>query len=108
MLTLPPTHKTCALQLWSDPEDIDGWGLSPRGAGYLFGASVCEQFTQLNKIDLIARAHQVCVGGEGCMRACVHVCECASVRVRLRARVHVCVVCVCEQGTQLAEGDLVV
>ena len=26
--------------LWSDPEDIDGWGLSPRGAGYLFGGDV--------------------------------------------------------------------
>jgi diadenosine tetraphosphatase ApaH/serine/threonine PP2A family protein phosphatase len=29
--------------LWSDPEDIDGWGLSPRGAGYLFGGDVVEQ-----------------------------------------------------------------
>ena len=26
--------------LWSDPEDIDGWGVSPRGAGYLFGSEV--------------------------------------------------------------------
>ena len=26
--------------LWSDPEDIEGWGQSPRGAGYLFGANV--------------------------------------------------------------------
>jgi len=23
--------------LWSDPDDIDGWNVSPRGAGYLFG-----------------------------------------------------------------------
>jgi serine/threonine-protein phosphatase 4 catalytic subunit len=26
--------------LWSDPDDIPGWGLSPRGAGYLFGGDV--------------------------------------------------------------------
>ena len=40
--------------LWSDPDcinffhhfnillEIEGWGLSPRGAGYLFGKDVCE------------------------------------------------------------------
>lgn len=26
--------------LWSDPEDSVGWGVSPRGAGYLFGSDV--------------------------------------------------------------------
>ena len=25
--------------MWSDPEDIDGIQLSPRGAGYLFGST---------------------------------------------------------------------
>lgn len=30
--------------LWSDPDpEIDGWGLSPRGAGYLFGGDVVTQ-----------------------------------------------------------------
>ena len=29
--------------MWSDPEELDGWGLSPRGAGYLFGGSVVKQ-----------------------------------------------------------------
>ena len=29
--------------MWSDPEDMDGWGLSPRGAGYLFGGDVVEK-----------------------------------------------------------------
>lgn len=29
--------------VWSDPEDIAGWAISPRGAGYLFGASVAQE-----------------------------------------------------------------
>lgn len=30
--------------LWSDPEDgVEGWGLSPRGAGYLFGHDIASQ-----------------------------------------------------------------
>ena len=37
--------------LWSDPEDgVDGWGLSPRGAGYLFGADIASQFCQTNGV----------------------------------------------------------
>jgi serine/threonine-protein phosphatase 4 catalytic subunit len=49
--------------MWSDPEDIDGWGLSPRGAGYLFGGDITLQFNSTNKIDLIARAHQLVMEG---------------------------------------------
>lgn len=45
--------------LWSDPDDITGWGLSPRGAGYLFGGDVTEKFIHTNKLQLIARAHQL-------------------------------------------------
>lgn len=26
--------------MWSDPEDIDSWAVSPRGAGWLFGRKV--------------------------------------------------------------------
>ena len=26
--------------MWSDPEDIDNWAVSPRGAGWLFGKKV--------------------------------------------------------------------
>lgn len=26
--------------MWSDPEDIDSWAVSPRGAGWLFGSKV--------------------------------------------------------------------
>lgn len=39
---VPHDGAMCDL-LWSDPEDIDGWGLSPRGAGYLFGSDVAAQ-----------------------------------------------------------------
>jgi len=43
--------------------DIQGWGLSPRGAGYLFGADITKSFAHNNAIDLIARAHQLAMEG---------------------------------------------
>ena len=45
--------------MWSDPDDIETWGVSPRGAGWLFGNKVAKQFNHLNNLDLICRAHQV-------------------------------------------------
>ncbi|KFH06484.1 protein phosphatase 4, catalytic subunit, partial [Toxoplasma gondii MAS] len=36
---VPHEGPMCDL-LWSDPEDMQGWGYSPRGAGYLFGADI--------------------------------------------------------------------
>merc|ERR550537_1410239 len=59
---VPHEGAMCDL-MWSDPEDIDGWGLSPRGAGYLFGGDVVAQFSSTNSIDLIARAHQLVMEG---------------------------------------------
>jgi serine/threonine-protein phosphatase 4 catalytic subunit len=60
---VPHEGPMCDL-LWSDPEDIDGgWGLSPRGAGYLFGRDVVEQFNQQNGLDLICRSHQLMMEG---------------------------------------------
>lgn len=59
---IPHEGPFCDL-MWSDPEDIEGWGLSPRGAGYLFGGDVVTQFNQLNKLTLIARAHQLVMEG---------------------------------------------
>ena len=59
---VPHDGAMCDL-MWSDPEDIDGWGLSPRGAGYLFGGDVVTQFNTTNNIDLIARAHQLVMEG---------------------------------------------
>jgi len=60
---VPHDGAMCDL-LWSDPEDgVEGWGLSPRGAGYLFGADVVSQFCQTNGLELIARAHQLVMEG---------------------------------------------
>ncbi|KAJ3081606.1 serine/threonine-protein phosphatase PP-X isozyme 2 [Rhizoclosmatium globosum] len=59
---VPHDGAMCDL-LWSDPEEIDGWGLSPRGAGYLFGGDIVNQFIHTNKLDLIARAHQLVMEG---------------------------------------------
>jgi len=59
---VPHDGAMCDL-LWSDPEDIEGWGLSPRGAGYLFGGNVVKQFNHANNLELIARAHQLVMEG---------------------------------------------
>jgi len=49
--------------LWSDPEERLGWGVSPRGAGYLFGADITKKFNFRNGIKLICRAHQLVMEG---------------------------------------------
>lgn len=43
--------------MWSDPDDISGWTVSPRGAGYLFGGDKVAEFCRENSVKLIARAH---------------------------------------------------
>lgn len=58
-----PHEGAMADLLWSDPEEIDGWGVSPRGAGYLFGSDVVANFIDTNKVNLIARAHQLVTEG---------------------------------------------
>jgi serine/threonine-protein phosphatase 6 catalytic subunit len=55
---IPHEGSFCDL-MWSDPEDIETWAMSPRGAGYLFGAKVTAEFNQINGLDLICRAHQL-------------------------------------------------
>lgn len=79
---IPHEGPFCDL-MWSDPEDIETWAVSPRGAGWLFGSrvtsEVCKlkmliivviivsnkyfahdlQFNHINKLDLVCRAHQL-------------------------------------------------
>jgi len=43
--------------MWSDPDDIEFWSFNTRGAGYLFGSKVTKDFSQINGLDLICRAH---------------------------------------------------
>ena len=49
--------------LYENNLEITGWVLSPRGAGYLFGGNIVEQFNHNNKINLICRAHQLIMEG---------------------------------------------
>lgn len=55
---IPHEGPFCDL-MWSDPEEVDGWKLSPRGAGWLFGTRVTNEFAHRNNLELIARAHQL-------------------------------------------------
>ena len=54
-----PQEGPFADLMWSDPDDIDTWAVSPRGAGWLFGAQVTHEFNQINGLELICRAHQL-------------------------------------------------
>lgn len=49
--------------LWSDPEETTGWGMSPRGAGFLFGSDVVQTFNTTNHLEMICRAHQLVMEG---------------------------------------------
>lgn len=65
---VPPTGCFSDL-LWSDPDNVDGFQESPRGAGYLFGENPVNivsnrefaemQFNEVNGLELICRAHQM-------------------------------------------------
>ncbi|KAH3677572.1 hypothetical protein WICPIJ_008979 [Wickerhamomyces pijperi] len=49
--------------VWSDPDDVETWQVSPRGAGWLFGSQVAREFNHVNNLQLIARAHQLVMEG---------------------------------------------
>ncbi len=55
---LPHEGPMCDL-LWSDPGEKDGWELSPRGAGFIFGEEQSSKFNFTNKLSMICRAHQL-------------------------------------------------
>jgi diadenosine tetraphosphatase ApaH/serine/threonine PP2A family protein phosphatase len=59
---VPHEGAMCDL-LWSDPDDVVSWGMSPRGAGFLFGADVVKSFNWKNDLSLICRAHQLVMEG---------------------------------------------
>ena len=71
--------------VWSDPDaEKEDFAISPRGAGYTFGAGVVYKFLNQNKLVHILRAHQLCmegftqlfdrhlstVSGNACLRRC--------------------------------------
>ena len=62
MQELPHEGPMCDL-LWSDVEEIEGWAISPRGAGYLFGQDISEKFNYSNDLSLVSRAHQCVMEG---------------------------------------------
>jgi serine/threonine-protein phosphatase 4 catalytic subunit len=55
---VPVEGPMCDL-LWSDPEDIEDWAISTRGAGYLFGKDSVLKWNHANNFDLVIRAHQL-------------------------------------------------
>ncbi|KAH0894959.1 hypothetical protein HID58_057388 [Brassica napus] len=55
---IPHEGPFCDL-MWSDPEDIETWAVSPRGAGWLFGSRVTTEFNHINNLELVCRAHQL-------------------------------------------------
>ncbi|CAH8390863.1 unnamed protein product [Eruca vesicaria subsp. sativa] len=55
---IPHQGPFCDL-MWSDPEDIETWAVSPRGAGWLFGSRVTTEFNHINNLGLVCRAHQL-------------------------------------------------
>lgn len=61
-MEIPHEGPFCDL-MWSDPEDMETWAMSPRGAGWLFGSKVTSEFNHINDISLIARAHQLVMDG---------------------------------------------
>jgi serine/threonine-protein phosphatase PP1-1 len=44
---IPHEGAFCDL-VWSDPEEVDTWAVSPRGAGWLFGDKVSSEFNHVN------------------------------------------------------------
>lgn len=61
-MEIPHEGPFCDL-MWSDPEEIETWALSPRGAGWLFGSRVTSEFNHINDLEVIARAHQLVMDG---------------------------------------------
>ena len=61
-MEIPRVGGFCDL-MWSDPDDIETWLDSPRGAGHLFGWKPSDEFTHINGLELICRSHQIVMEG---------------------------------------------
>jgi diadenosine tetraphosphatase ApaH/serine/threonine PP2A family protein phosphatase len=48
---------------WSDPENVTTWRENTRGAGYLFGKQETMKFTRINRLEFVARSHQLAQDG---------------------------------------------
>ncbi len=60
---LPHEGGMCDL-LWSDPEEeLIGWGINPRGCGFVFGGDCVSEFNKCNNLSLICRSHQLVMEG---------------------------------------------
>ena len=57
-MEIPHEGPFCDL-MWSDPDDIETWIMSCRGAGWIFGSKVVKEFNYINGLDLVCRAHQL-------------------------------------------------
>lgn len=57
-IEIPHEGPFCDL-MWSDPDNIETFVMSNRGAGWLFGSQVTQEFNEINGLSLIARAHQL-------------------------------------------------
>jgi len=55
---IPHEGPFCDL-MWSDPEEIETWQLSTRGAGWVFGSKVTSEFCSINGFELVCRSHQL-------------------------------------------------
>ncbi|KAH7832590.1 putative Serine/threonine-protein phosphatase PP2A-2 catalytic subunit [Monocercomonoides exilis] len=54
-----PHEGPMADLLWSDPDEVDGFQASPRGAGWVFGGEPSYKFLEGNKLKMLVRAHQL-------------------------------------------------
>lgn len=59
-----PHEGPMADLVWSDPDpDKEEFAISPRGAGYTFGSSIVKKFLEINGMNHVLRAHQLCMEG---------------------------------------------
>ena len=61
-MEIPREGVFCDL-MWSDPDDIETWIVSCRGAGWIYGWKVVDEFNHINGLELICRAHQLVMEG---------------------------------------------